>query len=664
MTFTRLPFAAALPDAALPLPFVADAAARVDTQHSSPVFGTTRAALRVRLLALGLLGISLTGGLAQAQVPGGYAEAPANVTLTYHGSDDSVLSLRQIGNQVVGFSQHPLGQQAYVFTGQTSGQQIVGQYVTLPRGGSTSTGAMTLAWSQGGSQLSRVSGGFGEQTWIAKLPTQFVFPKGGEARFQTTSAGDMDGAYQGKDGGRIWVRQTGGGAVFWYAERFASPADTRPVYASVGVGTRGAQGQLSGQFWDLPHQTGPLLSGTTVGAVSGGSRDFAINMQPWPAGPSPRGVSYKADYAVDLDRFEQEIRDRVAPFAVGFSYAIAQDGNVLRQGAGGSRWVPISDPGQEPGTGLVTGINPAYTLPFTTGTLGEMASTSKTVTAVAVLKALRGKGVSVDAPVAPYLPTSWVRGPGMDTVTFRQLLSHGIKPTVGNRLGRGAANCKVDFYGCLRDAVATGMTQPAGYDNIHYTLMRYILPIVYDPVTVQVWIAAQDDQTTINQVLSADFRDRIRALLASVGVDADFQYVVGPGEHAAFRYPWANPLTSEIAPVGSEDDYLAAGSGGLKMKPSEFAKFLSRLERGDILGAADMAILRDISYGETSSMQGPNGVGPLWRKNGGASGTASQLVVYPGTEVFYNQNSTGHPNQPSLAATLRDAWAASLVGAP
>ena len=59
----------------------------------------------------------------------------------------------------------------------------------------------------------------------------------------------------------------------------------------------------------------------------------------------------------------------------------------------------------------------------------------------------------------------------------------------------------------------------------------------------------------------------------------------------------------------------------------------------------------------------PNGVGPLWTKTGGADGTASQLMVCPGTEVFVTRNSRGNPaHTTNDMDMLKAAWQASLVG--
>jgi hypothetical protein len=241
------------------------------------------AAWRRGLLALALGDSALCAGPAAAQAPGGCLPA-ASFTRTYYGSDGSVLSMRQTGSQVVGFSQDAGGARTWIFVGQRSGRTLTGNVVMLPRGAQrTPVRALTLSYSAAGSQLGHLSGeDAGSRSWIAKLPSYFVFPQGGEARFQSTLASDMDGAYRGNGGSRIRVRQAGDGQVFWYAERFAGWASSRPSTVTVGVALRGAQGQLSGQWWDLPSQTAMLCHGSIVGAVNGTPARAASRIRCWP----------------------------------------------------------------------------------------------------------------------------------------------------------------------------------------------------------------------------------------------------------------------------------------------------------------------------------------------------------------------------------------------
>ena len=54
----------------------------------------------------------------------------------------------------------------------------------------------------------------------------------------------------------------------------------------------------------------------------------------------------------------------------------------------------------------------------------NVASVGKMFTTIAVLKSLARQHLSIDSPISPFLPPDWVKGPGVDTITFRELLTH------------------------------------------------------------------------------------------------------------------------------------------------------------------------------------------------------------------------------------------------
>ena len=54
----------------------------------------------------------------------------------------------------------------------------------------------------------------------------------------------------------------------------------------------------------------------------------------------------------------------------------------------------------------------------------NVASVGKMFTTIAVLKSLASHHLSIDSRISPFLPPDWVKGPGIDTITFRELLTH------------------------------------------------------------------------------------------------------------------------------------------------------------------------------------------------------------------------------------------------
>ena len=78
---------------------------------------------------------------------------------------------------------------------------------------------------------------------------------------------------------------------------------------------------------------------------------------------SRRTTWLKPDYAVDWAAFETQIRTQLNMNVVGYSYAIARHGAILRSGAGGFRRLGID----------------AGARSFTTGTMAQTASAAKTI---------------------------------------------------------------------------------------------------------------------------------------------------------------------------------------------------------------------------------------------------------------------------------------------
>ena len=101
----------------------------------------------------------------------------------------------------------------------------------------------------------------------------------------------------------------------------------------------------------------------------------------------------------------------------------------------------------------------------------NVASVSKLLTAIAVLQSLSARHLDVDAPVAAYLPADWRRGPHVDTITFRELLTH--------RAGfRNDSN--QTSYADLKQQIADGIVledkRKVVYNNKNFALFRIILP--------------------------------------------------------------------------------------------------------------------------------------------------------------------------------------------
>ena len=113
---------------------------------------------------------------------------------------------------------------------------------------------------------------------------------------------------------------------------------------------------------------------------------------------------------VDVDDFETWIHRALAGNVVGYGLAISVAGIPAAVGQGGFAQIPLLN---------------ANVL-FTHQTDIQVASVSKTITAIALLQQMEKLDITPDDPISPYLPPAWMQGAGFSDgrITFDDLLTH------------------------------------------------------------------------------------------------------------------------------------------------------------------------------------------------------------------------------------------------
>lgn len=196
------------------------------------------------------------------------------------------------------------------------------------------------------------------------------------------------------------------------------------------------------------------------------------------------------------------------------------------------------------------------------------ASIGKTFTAIAVLKALARHHLTVDSPIDPYLPPDWARGPNVDTITFRDLLTH--------RSGfRQPTNRVFQSETAAQEQIAQGVSNTAhgsfSYNNINFTIFRDLLP----------HLKGQPDPEPALRRQAADrfFLDTIqREVFTPAGVhDA----ICGPAPEGLLTYPAPSDTTTPgfVIPSGPS----ACSSGGWSITPASMLRIADSLLAGDLL---------------------------------------------------------------------------------
>jgi CubicO group peptidase (beta-lactamase class C family) len=222
----------------------------------------------------------------------------------------------------------------------------------------------------------------------------------------------------------------------------------------------------------------------------------------------------------------------------------------------------------------------------------NVASVGKMFTTIAVLKSLARHHLSIDSRISPFLPPDWVKGPGIDTITFRELLTH----RAGFRLDSGRV---FETDDAAREQVRQGVQQidkqVADYNNIDFTIFRDMLPFmegVPDPGPAA--RAAAAGRFFISYVQ--------RQVFDPVGVtDAR----CAPVRDAMLMYPppYAGTARGRPAPVGPS----ACSAGGWFMTPASMRRVLDGLISGSLLSGSQRRLMDDNCLGWDCSVTGQAG---------------------------------------------------------
>ena len=187
----------------------------------------------------------------------------------------------------------------------------------------------------------------------------------------------------------------------------------------------------------------------------------------------------------------------------------------------------------------------------------DIASVSKTLTTVAVLQLLAQDGISVNAPISPYLYSDWAQGPNINRITFKELLTH----TSG--LGQLSTCGNGNTYSLLKAIVANGVRADTigvpQYGNCNFTLLREIMPALLG-------------QSITN--LPDDQRAQQSASLYINYMNSRVFQPLGISTRACKPPADNNDILSYVFPAGSTNGYdwgdlsLGCGAGGWMLVPT------------------------------------------------------------------------------------------------
>ena len=279
----------------------------------------------------------------------------------------------------------------------------------------------------------------------------------------------------------------------------------------------------------------------------------------------------------------------------------------------------------------------------------HIASVSKFITAVAMVKMLDAKGVSVDAKILPYLPSFWPKGSNVDKITFRQLLRH----TSGFVTGGSASD-----YTTMKYWTALGVGNNNGephYENMNFGLCRILISTLGGlPPALLV------NEPTYDYVTIGFFRRYTQDNIFTPSSVAAVSFAPVPFKTDALAY------SSTIDASGWSSGNLSSMAGGaaFRLSINELLDVMGTFRRKGTIVSVNRAqeildqglgldVIDDTPAGRIYDKNG------RWRNNGNTEQSLAMFLP-DNVELAVFVNSPIGPSAASLRKTIRAAYDASL----
>jgi CubicO group peptidase (beta-lactamase class C family) len=270
-------------------------------------------------------------------------------------------------------------------------------------------------------------------------------------------------------------------------------------------------------------------------------------------------------YRLDAEQLGRDLHSLLSPCVAGYAMQLRQYGRVVFD----RRWQWA----RTPADGALAWAPPVQM---------HVASVSKLITAMAMTKLLHSRNLSPDARIARWLPAHWLRGPGVDNLTFRQLLTHTSGLVALNEPGQGD-------YQFMKDQIALGVVGGMGYRNINYTLCRILISTIDAPYLFNLIGGATDgywDLTTTRYYL----RYVQENIFDPAGVVSGFAHTT---DHAL-----AYPFPANVAGWDSGDLSTMSGAIGWHLSVDDLLTIMAAFRRwGAIVEPSRAQLMLDRGFG-------------------------------------------------------------------
>jgi CubicO group peptidase (beta-lactamase class C family) len=320
-----------------------------------------------------------------------------------------------------------------------------------------------------------------------------------------------------------------------------------------------------------------------------------------------------------IKSLEQILKPKVNGYAAKVFF-----GNITVGAQYGAARVQVDSPNKPP-------------LPFTMKTRLNLASVSKPITAVVILKILEDKKISVDAPfyaqanVQKQFPSV---GPGVDKVTIRNLLQHRSGMSVNNQLmfgeTPGTSGSIFTFLGkYLKEQNVTenkrGILQ--AYSNTNYTIIQALISCittVTDP---------KDPAFTNNGQVNDHYWQYVaQNFLRPWGIDtSSFNPIPDARDTAALSYGKLPSVHPGV--YWEQGDGVAAGSW--IASANDLSSFLTFTRNGQYVNDIGGMLGNNLGWWKYEGIYGQyffhnGGIGSTATATGEKYGLSTSMIIFPG----------------------------------
>ena len=343
---------------------------------------------------------------------------------------------------------------------------------------------------------------------------------------------------------------------------------------------------------------------------------------------------------LDVSRFCETIHAALKDNVTGYILQVRQNGNLICN----LIWKGAQ-------------MTPNANIPWNEDTKMHVASVSKFLTAVGLVKLLDEKGISYDAKIIDYLPDYWSKGNNIDKITFRHLLTHTS--------GFGGQSSASDYL-FMQVKVAQGVAGVGSYDyeNMNYGLMRILMSIITGDINKNFKFTNDANFNNIfwDGMTIGFYKEYMQEkVFAPAGVSGvGFNPNIFTGAFA-YSFPQAN-----LAGWNSGDLATVSGGAGWRLSSKQMLDVMNHVRRKNtIIPSAKAQYMLDNHFGIDEIADTP--AGKFYNKNGawGGNGKLEQSVAYfmpNGMEVVVFVNSPVGVQNYFLRGLVNEAFRNSLAG--